>query len=123
MYNFIVVYVSELQLDMFDKEDCRLTMRGDPNVPEICRRGIFGLYQPLSQNAPPWVKKYYDKFRHFRETIHGVVFIKNSKKGNRCYIDLNLEYYFIGNNNLIGKEEFGDLLVKMEPFLKEWTKL
>lgn len=125
-YNIIVVYVSDLFLTMIDKDDCMLSMYGDQAVPPYAQRKIFGLCQELSGISPDWVKECYYKFKHFRETIHGVLFVKNSAQPMRHYgdliLDLELEYYLIGNNNLIEKDKFSEICKELQKYLNPWSK-
>ena len=74
--NFIVINISELQLDMIDRFDCLLLMYGDVSVPEFCQRGIFGMWQDLHDKSSEIEIKYYDKFEYFRKIIHGVLFVR-----------------------------------------------
>jgi len=124
VYNFIVVNVSEIQLRMFDKWDCLLTMYGDAAVPEFFRMGIFGLCQPLRPDSSDGEKALYDKFGHFRETIHGVLFVRFGKDGSlgRLHIDKELEYFLIGNNSLLKKEESDLIGGRLGSFLKKWSR-
>ena len=126
IFNIIVVYVSDLILEMIDKHDCVLTMYGDPAVEIYAQRGIFGLCQHLPNDAPGWIKHYYEKFKHFREIIHGVLFVKNASRLKRCYgdliFDLDLEYYLVGNNNLVDKDKFSKICGELHEILKGWIK-
>jgi len=122
IYNIIVAYVSELKLGMIDRYDCLLAMYGDPAVASVYRRNVVGLYQKLPQNVPSYAKKYCDKFEHFRQAIHGVLFVKNRNgRNNRRYIDLDLEYLLVGNINLLKKQELDLIDGKLSSFLEKWT--
>jgi len=122
-YNFIVVFVSALHLGMIDKEDCRLAMYGDKGVPQIFRRGVFGLCQQLSEHATEEERQYYEKFGHFRKTIHGVLFVKNASRGGdpNYLVDLELQYFLVGNNTIFGKEERGAIIENLSSFLRTWS--
>ncbi len=126
VYNIIVVYVSDLFLEMIDEHDCMLSMYGDPAVPIYAQRKILGLCQHLSDDAPDWVKPYYEKFKYFREIIHGILFVKNPSRLKRCYgdliLDLDLEYYLVGNNNLVDKDNFREICSELHEILNSWTK-
>lgn len=123
MYNFIVIYVSGEIDGHIDKHDCMLTMYG---VPFWAQLNIFGLCQHLSDDSPEQYKSFYEKFKHFRETIHGVLFVKNVSPPKSCYgdliLDLDLEYYLIGNNNLIDKDKFSEICSELSIILKGWKK-
>lgn len=124
-FNFIVLNISELHLSMIDKADCFLTMYGDSNVPHLYRRGIFGMWQELPENYSEIKKRFYDKFQYFRETIHGVLFVryvKGSGYMSRMYIDRELEYFAILNNNLLPKETSDLVIGKLASFLPEWSE-
>lgn len=122
-YNFIVVYVSGLHLTMIDKADCILAMYGDLGVSSVYRRNIFGLCQQMPENAPDWMRKYYDKFKHFRETIHGVLFVKNvAIRDPKYFVNLELEYFLIWNKNLMESKETGIINERLSSFLKSWTE-
>ncbi|GAI08204.1 unnamed protein product [marine sediment metagenome] len=123
VYNFIAVNVSDIFLRVVDKEDCVLAMYGDKGVTECCQCDVFGLCQHLPQNATDSFKEYYNKFQHFRETIHGVLFVKNTNNiYNMRYIENNYEYYLISNNNLINNEDYNSINEKMGSFLNQWTE-
>lgn len=122
--NFIVINISELHLGMIDKFDCLLTMYGDVSVPLFFRRGIFGMWQDLPKNSSEIERRCHGKFQHFRETIHGIFFVryvKGSGHLNKMYIDRELEYFAILNNNLLQKETVDHLLAKLASFLTKWS--
>ena len=122
--NMIVVNVSELHLNMIDKFDCILTTYGDHAVPFYCRRGVSGLWQQLSQNSSEQDKELYRKFGHVRESIHGILFVrhvKNSGYLDRLFIDRELEYFIVGNHNLLQKSYIERTLEKLS-FLRAWTE-
>lgn len=121
--NIIVLNISELHLGMIDKADCFLPMYGDRNVTFLYRRGIFGMWQASPLPNSEIEQKCYEKFRHFRETIHGVLFVRYVKGSgylNKMFIDRELEYFAILNNNLLSKET-SDLVGKeLASFLPSW---
>lgn len=121
-YNFIVVFVSALYLTMIDKNDCLLTMYGDEAVPPDIKLGIFGLCQQLSEHAIDEKRGYYEKFSHFRKTIHGVLFVKDApREGDPNYlVDLELQYFLIGNNSILEKKE-GEAVIEKLSFLQSWS--
>lgn len=124
IYNIIVIYVSGEIDGHMDKLECMFTMYGDSNV--FGARWIFGLCEHLPDDPSEQFKFYYEKVKHFRETIHGVLFVKNVSHFNSSYneliLDLDLEYYLIGNNNLIDKARFSEICGELHGILKEWTK-
>jgi len=121
-YNFIVVFVSALHIGAIDKHDCWFTMYGNEGVPPIFRRGVFGLCQRLPKCATEEKQKYYEKFDHFRKTIHGVLFVKNASRGGdpNYLVDLKLQYFLLGNNNILEKEEGDAIIAKLSSFLLAW---
>ncbi|GBD98494.1 hypothetical protein BMS3Abin07_00508 [bacterium BMS3Abin07] len=123
IYNFIVIYVSGEIDGHIDELECKFTMYGDSNLFGV--RWIFGLCEHLSDDSPENFKLYYEKLKHFRETIHGVLFVKNASPPN-CYgdliLDLDLEYYLVGNNDLLNKADFNKICDELYGILKEWTK-
>ncbi len=127
-HNFIVVFISDLILHAFDKDDCMETMYGSGNIPEHFRHGIFGLCQQLPNNASEKVKRYYSGFKNFREVMDGVLFVKKADRSNflvkdvPVYLDMNLEYFLVGNNNIIKKEEFDRITKELSSFLPQWSK-
>lgn len=120
-YSFIVIHVSGLLDTMIRKIDCWLAMYGDVAVERPDRRGIFGLCQELSPNASESERNFYNKFKHFRSTIHGVLFVQN--EGNPHgppYIDAELQYFLIGNCHLLNRQEGKSIIENLESFLKQW---
>lgn len=121
--NFIVINISELHLSMIDKIDCLLAMYGDVSVPIYFRRGIFGMWQGLTENPSEIERRLHDKFQYFRETIHGVLFVRHVRGSghmNKIYIDRELEYFAILNNNLLPQETVNLVIGKLASFLRKW---
>jgi hypothetical protein len=122
--NMIVVNVSDLHLGMIDRYDCILTMYGDNAVPFYCRVGIFGLWQKIDANATDEHRELYLKFKHLRETIHGILFVRHVKDSgylDKIFIDRDLEYLIVFNNNLIQESEGKSVCEKLS-FLRHWTE-
>lgn len=127
IYNIIVVNASGTYLNMIDRDDCIVTMYGSDSSP-IFYHGlnIFGLCQQLGQDASNDEKKYYHKFQYFRETIHGVLFVKFAQNDaiildNRMHLDGELEYFLIGNENLWQQQNCNLVAEKLGSFLKKWS--
>lgn len=121
--NFIVLNISELHLGMIDKADCFLPMYGDKNIHFLYRRGIFGMWQSSPLYNSEIEQKLYEKFRHFRETIHGVLFVryvKGSGYFNNMFIDRELEYFAILNNNILSKKTSDRIGLELASFLPHW---
>ncbi len=124
VYNFVVVNVSEIQLTMFDRWDCLLATYGDAGFPFYYRLGVFGLFQQLSPDVSDIEAELNARFQHFRETIHGVLFVRFAGDSNlgKLYIDRDLEYFLVWNNNLLCKEEMALIHMRLGSFLKKWSK-
>ena len=125
VYNFVVVNVSELHLNMIDREDCELAMYGNTNL-SIYYHGhnILGLCQQLGKDASDDEEKHYHKFQHFRETIHGVLFVKFAKKDDdfllsNMHIDRELEYFLIHNENLLQQQDCNLIVERLSSFLRK----
>jgi hypothetical protein len=122
--NFIAVNISELHLGMIDKHDCMLSLYGDESVNLFCRLGVFGLWQDLRPTSTDFDKELYSKFKHIRDTIHGILFVKFQKDVGyleKLYIDRELEYFAILNNNLLKQEQSNIILKKLGSFLPSWS--
>ncbi len=125
VYNFIVVNVSELHLNMIHKEDCELAMYGNTNL-SIYYHGhnILGLCQKLGKDASDDEKRHYQKFKHFRETVHGVLFVKFVKNDDdiplhNMHIDRELEYFLIHNENLLQQQDCNLIVERLSSFLRK----
>lgn len=121
-YNFIVVSVSDLHLTMIDKWDCILAMYGDTRVPVDCRRGVFGLCEELCEDDNAERQEYHKKFAHFRDTIHGVLFVnRDSAYTDPTYfIDMKLQYFLVGNSSILEKEKCDEIINELASFLPPW---
>lgn len=122
--NFIVVNVSELHLGYISKEDCLCAMKGDGNVPLLHRTGILGMWQDLHENCKKNMRDYYDNFKYFRETIHGIIFVrylKDSGSFDRIYLDWELEYFSIFNRTILPQETANLIDAKLSSLLKNWS--
>ncbi|MEW6358386.1 MAG: hypothetical protein AB1696_18780 [Planctomycetota bacterium] len=119
-YNVIVCNVSETLLGCIDTQDCLLAMYGDPAVPRECERGVFGLCQELPDSAPGQIREYYDKFKHFRETIHGLLFVRKPRQFIEPLLEWESEYNFVPNCTLMRENEIADIDRDLGSFLKPW---
>ena len=123
-YNFIVVDVFATHMQIIDKHDCNLAMYGDPGVGPVYRRDVFGLCQQLPNRHTDDHKKYFNRFSHFRNTIHGVFFVKEAIDGggvNQFSDNWILQYYFLRNSNLLKREESDAIISDLVSFLPPWT--
>ena len=126
---YSILYLSAIIYDAMYRYDCLLAMYGKSSLPNTEMSlyytcfNLFGLCQQLDQDASDGNKELHRKFQHFRETIHGVLFVKFAK-GNfllsKLYIDRELEYYLIGNNNLSNREKLVFIADILSSFLKKW---
>ncbi len=66
---------------------------------------------------------YFEKSNHFRETIHGVLFVKNASRGvdPKYLVDLKLQYFLVGNNTILEKKEYDAIIEKLSSFSPTWS--
>lgn len=102
-YNVVAIEVSELHLGMTDGLDCVLAMYGDPAVPEMARRGIFGLFQKVRAEYPDYIHQMASTFSYFRSTVHAVLFLWKVPRG--AAIDFQLQYVLVHNRVLMTADE------------------
>lgn len=124
-YNIIVIYISGEIDGHIIESDCMRTVYGDTNVTACGQHKIFGLSQQLPNKATEQFKCFYEKYKHFRETIHGVLFVKNASYPNsydELILDLNLKYLPVHNNNLVDADKFRDVCAELQEVLKGWTE-
>mgnify|MGYP001584904013 CR=1 FL=1 len=98
-YNFIVVNVEDFHFGHITEEDCILVMYGISFVKTSIQTNesilfywnydIFGLFENLRPNSTDKDKEYYNESQHFRETIHGVLFVKMTGDAF-CFINKRL---------------------------------
>lgn len=102
-YNVVAIEVSELHLGMTDHMDCLLAMYGDPAVPEMARRNIFGLFQEARPEYPAYIYELSKGFSYFRDTVHAVLFLW--KVPRVAPINFDLQYLLVHNCSLMTTEE------------------
>jgi hypothetical protein len=90
-YNIIAVEITDMILGTVDKSDCMLTLYGDPSVEGPFQRNIFGLFQKPEQHYPDHIRKISENFSHFRETVHGILFLARHPKSGP--LDFDLRYH------------------------------
>lgn len=121
VYNFVVAHVSELQLGLIDRHDCKLAMYGNEAVESIYRRGVFGICQDLPNSADDREKGYHTKFRPFRNRIHGVLFVKNrTSRSSTIFMDSELQYLLLRNTFLLSLDRYRSINRKLSSFLRGW---
>jgi hypothetical protein len=118
IFNIVVVDLSEIILGTVDKIDCMLAAYGDPSVEEYARRGIFGLFQVPQSNYPDLILSIADRFSHFRETIHGILFVVKSP--NSTPLVFTLMYYLIFNSHIINKSDTFILNEDVRTAMQPW---
>jgi hypothetical protein len=117
-YNIVVVEVSELLLGMLDKHDAVLAMYGEGAVDWFARRRVFGLFQEPHPDGPPEFQEVADQFRHFRETVHGVLFVRRCPKTN--HVNFELEHFLVTNARLVSTEETARISEEIKSALLLW---
>lgn len=100
-YNYIVIDVSDLMLKSIDAYDCELAAYGDPAVHRGARLGVFGIFQISNGRSEHDFLS--QRFKHLRDTIHGVLFIRKDPNGN--LFNYGLESFTVPNPGLPLPEE------------------
>jgi hypothetical protein len=118
-YNIVVVEVKDLVLGTIDEWDCLLTIYGDPEVDDVYRRGIFGLFQTTHPSYPPRIQKLHTEFAHVRSTIHGVLFLRRRSGGDQLHFQI--EHCFIPNRGLLTETEFACIEEELDMCLLPWN--
>lgn len=101
-FNIVVVCISDVLLGTVDMHDCMLATYGDPEVPEHCRRDIFGLFQELRPTYPENIQAVAARFRHFKATIHAVLFL--FRPAGSGVLDYSLQQVLVWNRSLTTPE-------------------
>jgi hypothetical protein len=97
--NIVAIDISQIILDTFDQFDCLLVGQGDPSVPPICRREIFGLFQETRPEYPNRIHALAKSFAHLKEILHGILFLFRIPK--RETFHYSLEQFLVWNPALI----------------------
>jgi len=97
--NVVAIDISQIILGTFDQYDCLLVGRGDPAVPAICRREIFGLFQEAWPEYPSRFQILAKSYAHLKETLHGILFLFRLPK--RESFNYSLEHFLVWNPTLI----------------------
>lgn len=120
-YNLVAIEVSELHLGMIDALDCLLTAYGDPAVPDFARRNMFGLFQELRPEYPPYIQEVASRFAPFRAAVHGILFLR--KVPGRAPADFRLEYIFVHNRQLVDGDEVANIGGVFSKAMKVWESV
>lgn len=100
--NIVVVDTHDLFLEGIDADDCKLIASGDPAVPEVNRRGAFGLFQEYLEEYGEAIRAHYDRFAHTRATVHGIMFLFRTP-GSGVF-DYGLRQFTVWNRALMNAE-------------------
>ena len=106
--NVVVVGVSDILLGTLDSWDCVLAMYGDPEVPEHCRRDVFGLFQDTKPEYPAEVQARAASYKHIKGTLHGVLFVFCAKGGG--VLDYQLQQVMVWNRTLVNADQAKTLM-------------
>jgi hypothetical protein len=110
--NVVVVDVTQILLGMADVYDCMLAMYGDPEVPEHCQRGVFGLFQDSKPEYPPEIFGVERFFQHLKRTLHGVMFLFRRPQGR--VLAYELEQVCVWNRALVDTPRATALLAEIQ---------
>jgi hypothetical protein len=110
--NVVVMDVTEILLGMADVYDCMLAMYGDPEVPEHCRRGVFGLFQEPKPGYPPEILAVERSFQHLKRTLHGMMFLFRRPQGR--VLAYELEQAFVWNRAMVDKPRAQALFAEIQ---------
>ena len=100
--NIVAICISDILLGTADLYDCLLATYGDPEVPEHCRRQVFGMFQEAKAEYPAHIHQAAVRFAHFRTTVHAVLFL--FKPPNSGVLDYRLQQVLVWNRGLIAAE-------------------
>jgi hypothetical protein len=100
--NIVAIDISQIILGAFDQYDCLLVGQGDPSVPLICRREIFGLFQEPRPEYPDHIRASAKSYAHLKETLHGILFLFRLPK--REPFNYSLEQFLVWNPALIDED-------------------
>ena len=97
--NIVVICISDILLGTADLHDCMLATYGDPEVPEECRRGVFGLFQDVQPEYPPEIQLAATRFTHLKATVHAVLFL--FRPSDSGILDYQLQQVLVWNRGLM----------------------
>ncbi|MFM0347306.1 hypothetical protein [Paraburkholderia sp. RL17-347-BIC-D] len=100
--NIVVVAISDILLETADTYDCVLAMYGNSEVPEPCRRGMFGMFQDVKDADPPDFRAVAARFAHLKGILHGVLFLFRPRGAG--VLDYQLEKCIVWNRGLVSVE-------------------
>lgn len=115
VFNLVVVCISDVLLGTVDPFDCLLTLYGDPEVPEHCRNGIFGLFQETKAEYPQAIHDLAARFAHVKATLHGVVFAFKEPRGG--VLNYNIHQVTVWNRSLVTEQDIGEVAAEIHAAL------
>ncbi len=113
--NLVAIDISQIILGAFDLDDCKLVTLGDPAVPDINRRGLFGLFQELEPAYPALIQSLAQSHAHIKKTLHGVLFLFRLPKTE--LFDFTVERFLAWNPSLIKEDTAREICKEIEPAL------
>lgn len=109
--NIVVVAVSDILLGTPDMYDCVLAAYGDSEVPEPCRRGVFGMFQDVKDADTAELQAFATRFEHCKGILHGVLFVfRPHGAGVLAY---NLQQVMVWNRSLVSRTLGTSLMEQM----------
>jgi hypothetical protein len=118
--NVVAICISDVLLGTADVWDCFLATYGDPEVPEVCRRQVLGLFQQVRDEYPAHIKEAAARFTHFRGTVHAVLFLFRAQDAGA--LDYSLEQVLVWNRALVAEEKANAVCEQIFAALKPWRK-
>ena len=113
--NLVAVDISQIILGAFDVDDCKLVTLGDPSVPDINRRGVFGLFQDTEPAYPALIQSLAQAFDHIKKTLHGVLFLFRLPKAE--LFNFSVERFLAWNPSLIMEDTAREMCKEIETAL------
>jgi hypothetical protein len=113
--NLVAVDITQIILGAFDVDDCKLVALGDPSVPDINRRGVFGLFQETHPAYPALIQSLAQSFNHIKKTLHGVLFLFRLPKTE--LFNFSVERFLAWNPSLITEETAREICTEIETAL------
>ncbi|MDY7786956.1 hypothetical protein U0E10_03395 [Burkholderia ubonensis] len=99
--NIVVVAISDILLETADMYDCILSMYGDSEVPVLCRRGVFGMFQDVKDADPAEFQAFGARFGHAKGILHGVLFLFRPRGSG--VLDYQLQQFLVWNRALVSQ--------------------
>jgi hypothetical protein len=120
VFNLVVVCASNILLGTADPFDYLLALYGDPEVPEHCRNGIFGLFQESKAEYPQAVQDLATRFAHAKATLHGVVFATKEPRGG--VLDYSIHQVTVWNRSLVTDLQVAQVAAEIQSALPSPSK-